>query len=159
MKPLIVIVLLAFGGVANAQSVDDALDLINLGNLVPKLEDLNSPPIAKGEKVGPQSTCGGVWLVKDNPDGKTGSLRFSYQGQRPVVVAFCWLDAIRSRFNEALKQANHDDSKLAFIRTLQLSNVTEPDSYYNRMKDAYCNNGGTFFIDLTNEVRECAKSR
>jgi hypothetical protein len=75
-----------------------------------------------------------------------------------VVIAFCWLDEIRARFNTAQSNARgtqKEETTLAFIRTVQLEAVSNPKSYYNRMKDTYCLNGGTFFMDLTNAVREC----
>ncbi len=134
-----------------------ALELFNLGTSVPSLEDLHSPPVAKGEKVGAQGACGEVWVLSEKSD-RTVSARKTYQGERPVVIAFCWLDEIRSKFNLAEKDAETEklDRLVTFIRTVQLELTSDPTSYYNRMRTVYCENGGTFYMDLTNQVRECA---
>ena len=134
-----------------------ALDLPNLEVEVPSLEDMNSPPVTKGEKIVESGTCGQVVVTSQQSDGKA-FIRTTYQKQRPVVIAFCWLDEIRARFNTAQSNARgtqKEETTLAFIRTVQLEAVSNPKSYYNRMKDTYCLNGGTFFMDLTNAVREC----
>jgi len=135
-----------------------ALELVNLGNFVPSLEDLHSPPIAEGERIERQGPCGEVWVLSGKSD-RTVSIRKTYQGERPVVIAFCWLDEIRSKFNLAEKDADADklDKLVTFIRTAQLELTSDPASYYNRMKAVYCESGGTFFMDLTNQVRECPK--
>jgi hypothetical protein len=129
-----------------------------VGLSVPSLADLNSPPIVKGEKISKEGPCGETWVLKENVD-RTVNIRKTYQGERPVVIAFCWLDEIRSRFNLAEKDANAEklQTLVTFIRTTQLELTSDPTSYYNRIKTVYCSNGGTFFIDLTNRVRECSK--
>jgi hypothetical protein len=139
---------------AQAQS---ALELLNIGLEVPSLEEMNSAPVAKGEKIVKGGLCGEIWVSSPQADG--GALiRSTYQKQRPAVIAFCWLDEIRSQFNAAQRRAEgtgSQESVTAFVRTAQLEAVSDPKSYYNRVKNIYCANGGTFFMDLTNEVREC----
>lgn len=153
-----VMIPLIFALVTAAVHAQSALELLNIGNEVPSVEDLNSAPIGKGERILKSGPCGEVWVSSSQADGGT-LIRTTYQRQRPVVIAFCWLDEIRSRFNTAQRNAEGTEKEqtvVGFIRTAQLSAVSDPKSYYNRLKDIYCGNGGTFFMDLTNEVRECA---
>lgn len=155
MKRMVVLVI--FVGVTAVAHGQSALELLNIANEAPSIDDMKSAPAGKGETIIKTGPCGEVWVTSEQTNGST-MIRTTYQRQRPVVIAFCWLDEIRSRFNTAQRNAEGTEKEqtvIGFIRTAQLTAVSDPKSYYNRLKDIYCSNGGTFFMDLTNAVREC----
>jgi hypothetical protein len=156
VKATLAIVVLALLSHASAQQKrSDPLQLMNLWMSVPSDDDIKSAPIAKGENILQNGPCGETFVYSKKGDGST-SVRVTNNGQRFVIVAFCWLDEVRSRFNAEEKEADGPDT-VAFIRTLELELTSDPKSYYNRLKNTYCGDGGTFFMDLTNQVRECSK--
>ncbi len=125
--------------------------------IIASIDNLNNPPVQKEVEVIKTLPCGEK-MVSSKTGPRDFTIRSTFNGQKLAAVALCLLDGLREDVATFEKSNEGDPSKLATIRTIELTFYADPNSGYHRLLDIYCSNEGKFYTDLLGSVRECRKS-